>query len=309
MTNFLLRLFVKNYNDNNSADVRSTVGRLAGLTGTVCNILLTISKLIVGIIADSTAIIADGINNLTDATSSVVTLLGFKLAQRPADKEHPYGHARIEYLAGLIISGMILLVGFELIKTSLGKILIPHSPVIVGSTIIVLVISIVAKLWMSHFFKRLGKQIQSAALIATAVDSRNDVLATAATLLGCLANFFFHVNWDGYIGLAVALFIFYSGIRVAKDTISPLLGQQADIAFIEKISQIILFREKVLGIHDLLIHDYGPGQCYASVHVEISANEEPIACHMLIDEIEQEVLHKMNVHLVIHYDPVAEENI
>lgn len=306
MTNFLLKLFVKDYNDTQNPIVHSSIGRLAGITGIICNVLLTTSKVIIGMMVGSMAIIADGINNLSDAASSVMTLLGFRLAQRPADKEHPYGHARFEYLSGLAIAGLILLIGAELVKSSIDKILHPQPLDITVSTIAVLTISIVVKLWMSRFFKNLGKRIGSATLTATAVDSRNDVIATSAVLLGCLVDYLFNLNIDGYIGLAVALLIFYSGIKIAKDTISPLLGQQADKELIDRISQLILSHEKVLGIHDLLIHDYGPGQCYASVHVEMSAKEEPLVCHDIIDKIECDLLEKMNIHLEIHYDPVME---
>lgn len=304
MTKILLRLFVKNYENTKDPAVHSAIGKLAGIVGIICNCLLTLGKLVTGIIVGSVSIVADAVNNISDAASSVVTLLGFRLAQRPADKDHPYGHARYEYLSGLIVSAMILIIGFELAKSSFDKIINPAPLEISFITILILIISILVKIWMSIFFKTLGKKIDSTTLIATSADSKNDVIATSAVLLGCLVNYIFNLNIDGYIGLIVAVFIIYSGIGIAKDTISPLLGKQADKEFIEKIEKLILSHDKILGIHDLLIHDYGPGQCYASVHVEMNAEEDPLVCHDIIDNIEWDLLEKMNVHLVIHYDPV-----
>lgn len=304
MTKMLLKLFVKNYENTKDPAVHSAIGKLAGVVGIICNCLLTLGKLITGIVVGSVSIVADAVNNISDAASSVVTLLGFRLAQQPADKDHPYGHARYEYLSGLIVSAMILVIGVELAKSSIDKIINPVSLEISFVTILILVISILVKVWMSVFFKTLGKKIDSTTLIATSADSKNDVIATSAVLLGCLINFLFNLNIDGYVGLIVAGFIIYSGIGIAKDTISPLLGKQADKEFIEQIEKLILSHNKILGIHDLLIHDYGPGQCYASVHVEMNAEEDPLACHDIIDDIEWELLEKMNVHLVIHYDPV-----
>ena len=305
MTNLLLRLFVKNHRQVDDPAVRSAVGRLAGLTGIVCNTLLFLGKLIVGIIAGSVSIIADAVNNLSDASSSVVTLLGFRMARQPADAEHPYGHARYEYLSGLVVAALILIIGAELAKSSVMKILHPAAVEFTLFTFIVLLASVSVKLWMMSFFGALGKKIRSTTLKATSVDSRNDVIASSAVLLGCLAQYFFHVNIDGIIGLAVALFILYSGVNIARETISPLLGKQADAELIENLSRLVLSREKVLGIHDLLVHDYGPGQCYATVHAEVSAEEDPLACHDMIDAIEEEAMEKLRVNLVIHYDPVV----
>ena len=303
--NLLLRLFVKNHRQVDDPAVRSAVGRLAGLTGIVCNTLLFLGKLIVGIIAGSVSIIADAVNNLSDASSSVVTLLGFRMARQPADAEHPYGHARYEYLSGLVVAELILIIGAELAKSSVMKILHPAAVEFTLFTFIVLLASVSVKLWMMNFFGALGRKIRSTTLKATSVDSRNDVIASSAVLLGCLVQYFFHVNIDGIIGLAVALFILYSGVNIARETISPLLGKQADAELIENLSRLVLSREKVLAIHDLLVHDYGPGQCYATVHAEVSAEEDPLACHDMIDAIESEAMEKLRVNLVIHYDPVV----
>lgn len=308
MTNILLRLFIKNCEDTQNPAVRSSIGKLAGLTGIVCNCLLTVLKLVIGLLVGSMAIIADGVNNLSDAASSLTTLLGFRMAQRPADKQHPYGHARYEYLSGLAVAALILLIGAELVKSSIAKIINPEPIDISAATIALLAASVAVKLWMSGFYKTLGKKINSTALYATSVDSRNDVISTCAVLLGCLVNYLFSLNIDGYVGLAVAIFILYSSVGIAKDTISPLLGQQADDELVDKITELVLSHEKVLGVHDLLVHDYGPGRCYASAHVELSADEDPMACHDIIDDIECDVLEKMNVHFVIHYDPVVQND-
>ena len=308
MTNILLKLFIKNCEDTQNPAVRSSIGKLAGLTGIVCNCLLTVLKLVIGLLVGSMAIIADGVNNLSDAASSLTTLLGFRMAQRPADKQHPYGHARYEYLSGLAVAALILLIGAELVKSSIAKIINPEPIDISAATIALLAASVAVKLWMSGFYKTLGKKINSTALYATSVDSRNDVISTCAVLLGCLVNYLFGLNIDGYVGLAVAIFILYSSVGIAKDTISPLLGQQADDELVDKITELVLSHEKVLGVHDLLVHDYGPGRCYASAHVELSSDEDPMACHDIIDDIECDVLEKMNVHFVIHYDPVVQND-
>lgn len=305
MTSLLLRLFVKDYENTESVAVHSAIGRLAGFTGIICNLLLFLGKLTVGWMANSVSIIADAINNLSDASSSVVTLLGFKMAQQPADAEHPYGHARYEYLSGLVVAALILIIGFDLAKSSFQKILHPEAVEFSAATFIVLVLSIAVKLWMAGFFRSLGNRIHSTTLQATSVDSRNDVVASTAVLLGCAVGYFFHVNIDGIIGLAVAVFILYSGVDIARETISPLLGKQADPELIDRITQLVLSHEKILGIHDLLVHDYGPGQCFATVHAELSAEEDPLECHDIIDDIERDALEQMNVHLVIHYDPVV----
>lgn len=308
MTEILLKLFIKDYEDTQNPAVHSAVGKLAGMTGIVCNCLLTIGKIIVGMLVGSMAIIADGVNNLSDAASSVMTLLGFRMAQLPADKQHPYGHARYEYISGLAVAALILLIGAELVKSSAEKIIHPEPIGISMATMAILAASIAVKLWMAGFYRTLGKRIGSQTLYATAADSRNDVIATTAVLLGCLVNYLFDLNIDGYVGLAVALFILYSGAGIARDTISPLLGQQADEETIDKITELVLSHEKVLGIHDLLVHDYGPGRRYASAHVELSADEDPLACHDIIDDIECDVLEKLNVHFVIHYDPVVQND-
>ena len=309
MTTFLLRLFVKEYTHTEDPEVRSAIGKFAGTTGIICNLLLFLGKLLAGLSIHSVAVIADAVNNLSDASSSVVTLLGFRLAQQPADADHPYGHARYEYLSGLAVAFLILLIGVELVKSSFGKILHPSAVAFSAVTVGILLVSIAVKFWMSAFFRSLGKRIQSTTLQATAIDSRNDVIATAAVLCGFLAGHFWKINIDGYIGMIVALFILHSGVEIAKETISPLLGKQADPQLVESLTKLVLSCDKVIGIHDLLIHDYGPGQYFASIHAELSAEEDPMQSHEYIDAIECRALAELRVHLVIHYDPVLPQDI
>ena len=305
MTSLLLRLFVKNHDDTENPVVRGAYGKLAGAVGIVCNLLLFAGKLLAGILSGSVAVTADAVNNLSDASSSLVTLLGFKLAERPADEEHPYGHARIEYISGLVVAALILLIGAELAKSSFSKILHPETVEFSLLTLGVLIGSILVKLWMALFCRKLGRRIDSTTLLATSADSRNDVISTAAVLVGCLVGYFFDVKLDGYIGMAVALFIIWSGCSIAKDTINPLLGERASEELVRNISDLILSHEKILGIHDLMVHDYGPGNCFASVHAEMDSAEDPLICHDIIDDIERDALRELQVHLVIHYDPIV----
>jgi len=282
----------------------STLGRTASLTGLVLNCLLALVKLIIGLASGSVAVTADGVNNLSDTASSALTLIGFRLARRPADDDHPYGHARYEYLAALAVSVLVLTVGAELMISSVKSIMSPVPPELSLPMLGALLLSAAVKLWMWGYFAARGRQIGSDALLAAGIDSRNDAVSSAAVLLGCGVNYLFELNIDGWLGLAVALFIFVSGLRLAGKTVSPILGKQGDRELTDKISRLILSREKVLGMHDLLVHDYGPGQCYATAHVEMSAEENMLDCHELIDSIESEALEKMNVHLLLHCDPV-----
>ena len=306
MTELLLRLFVKNYRKANDPDVRSAVGKLAGIVGIICNLLLSAVKFTVGILAGSAAVMADAVNNLLDASSSIVTLVGFRMAQRPADHGHPFGHGRYEYLSGLLVAGIILLSGGDQARTAVEKIFHPTAASYTTVTFVVLGISVAIKLWMSLFYRKLGNRIRSTTLKAASVDSRNDVLASVSVLICCSIEFLWGIQLDAFAALAVALFILYSGIKLTAETISPLLGKKADDELIEQISELVLSHEQVLGIHDLLVHDYGPGKCYASVHAEMSAAEDPMVSHEIIDHIEKETLERMNVNLVIHFDPVAE---
>ena len=305
MTKLLLRLFVKNYENKESASVRGKVGSLSGIVGILCNALLCVGKLIIGTVSGSVSITADAMNNLTDAASSIVTLIGFKLAEKPADEDHPYGHARYEYLSGLAVAALVLVIGFELAKTSFQKILHPESVTFSIPLVIVLVGSILVKLWLSLFNTTLGKHIDSSALLATAADSRNDVISTLVVLIAALVEKFSGLRVDGYMGMAVALFILYSAVGLAKETISPLLGQSASPELCAVIAEVMNAEPRVLGFHDLMVHDYGPGQRFGSLHVEMDQREDPLGCHELIDDLERLCLEKHNIHLVIHYDPVV----
>ena len=308
MTKLLLRWFVKDHENKSSPRVRASIGRLSGATGIICNAFLCAGKLAIGILSGSVSITADAMNNLSDAASSIVTLIGFKLAERPADEEHPYGHARYEYISGLAVAAMILIIGFELAKTSVEKIIHPEAVAFTLPTLLVLLGSIALKLWLFIFNRRLGKHIDSNALLATAADSRNDAISTAAVLTAGVVEFFTSWRVDGYIGLAVALFILYSGIMMAKDTISPLLGEAASPELRQLIVEILENEPHVLGYHDLMVHDYGPGQRFASLHVEMDQKEDPLFCHELIDNLERQCLQKHNIHLVIHYDPIVTDD-
>ncbi|WP_455714207.1 cation diffusion facilitator family transporter [Anaerosporobacter sp.] len=308
ITEFFLRLLIKNNHDIQETQLRSAVGKLSGLVGIVCNLLLAGSKFVVGILAASVSITADALNNLSDAASSIVTLVGFKLAEKPADADHPYGHARFEYLSGLGVAVMIILIGFELAKSSVGKILNPTAVEFSIVTACVLLGSILVKMCLFLFNRKMGKMIHSTALLATAEDSRNDVITTSAVLVAAVVEYFTTWQIDGFMGLAVALFILYSGVNLAKETISPLLGEGANPELQEQITEYITSCPKVLGCHDLMVHDYGPGQRFASIHVEMDKDENALVCHELIDNMERECYKSYGVHLVIHYDPVVTNN-
>ena len=306
MTNLLLRLFVGA--DQSGAKARAKVGSLSGGVGIGCNVLLCLLKLLAGSLTGSVSITADAMNNLSDASSSIVTLLGFRLAQMPADEDHPYGHARFEYLSGLAVSVMIMFIGLELGKNSLHKILNPEAVSFSLVAAAVLLGSIGMKLWLYRFNTRLGNMIQSDTLHATAADSRNDCVATLAVLGASAVEYFLDVRVDGWMGLAVAAFILWSGWGLAKQTISPLLGEAASPELRALIVDYVSTQPDVLGYHDLMVHDYGPGQRFASLHVEMDAAVDPIYCHERIDDMERECLRSHNIHLVIHYDPVITDD-
>ena len=308
MTKLLLFLFVRNYENTQDTAVRSAIGALSGAVGIGCNLLLCFGKLMAGVLTGSLAITADAMNNLSDASGSILTLVGFKLAGKPADEHHPYGHARLEYLSGLGVAVLILFIGLELAKSSVLKILHPEPVAFSPLALSILAVSILVKLWMWRFNSQLSKRIGSAALKATAADSRNDCITTAGVLLAMVAGRLFSVELDGLVGLGVAVFILYSGFGMAKQTISPLLGESADPELRQKIVDYIQSQPRVLGYHDLMVHDYGPGKRFASIHVEMDRNEDPLKCHTLIDDMERECLRSHNVHLVIHFDPVVTDD-
>jgi len=302
MTKILLRLFVK---EPNSKKGRAAVGRLSGTVGILCNVLLFGAKLMIGLLSGSVSITADAMNNLTDASGAIVTLLGFKLAEKPADEDHPYGHARYEYLSGLAVAALTILIGFELAKTSLEKILTPTAVEFSWALVAVLVLSMGVKLWMALFNGKLGRLIGSSALHATACDSRNDCISTGAVLLAAVIERLSGLQVDGWFGMGVAAFILWSGVNLAKETISPLLGESGNPELYRDIIKTVCAEPFVLGYHDLMVHDYGPGQRFASMHVEMDRAEDPLVCHDLIDDLERKCLQELGVHLVIHYDPVV----
>ena len=300
-----MRRFVRRYEHTEDPAVRTAYGNLAGAVGIACNALLCAAKLLVGTLFGSISVTADAVNNLSDASSSIITLVGFKLSAKPADKEHPYGHARIEYLAGLAVSVLIIVIGFELARTSLDKILHPTPVAFSWLTVAVLAGSIGVKLWMAVFNRAIGRRIGSSTLQATATDSRNDVISTAAVLAALGLGQATHLVLDGWMGLAVALFILVSGAKLVKETLDPILGEAPSEELTDYIAKKVLSYDGVLGTHDLMVHDYGPGRRFASVHVEMDAGKDVMESHDIIDNIERDFHDNDNIHLVIHYDPIA----
>ena len=305
MTNFLVRKFVKNYKNTADNNVRTAYGNFSGIVGIVCNAVLFVGKIIAGTLSGSVAITADAVNNLSDASSSVISLFGFKLASRPADEEHPYGHGRYEYLSGLMVAVFIMVIGVELFKNSVGKILHPEHVEYSLLSAGVLVFSILLKLWMMFFNKKIGALINSKTLKATAMDSRNDVVTTSAVLVAAAISHFTGVELDGWMGVAVAAFIMYSGFGLVRDTIDPMLGKAPDEEQVDSIRKKILSYKGVLGTHDLMVHDYGPGRQFASVHVEMAAEDDVIENHDVIDNIERDFLKNDGLHMVVHFDPIS----
>lgn len=304
MGDFLFRKFVKNYDQVADPAVRDAYGKLAGIVGILSNSLLCVMKMLIGFLSGSIAIVADAVNNLADASSSLITLVGFKLASMPEDDEHPYGHARMEYLAGMAVSVMIIIVGVELGKSSIEKILHPSPLEFSWTVVIVLLLAIAIKVWQSLFNISAGKKINSLALIATGTDSRNDVISTSVVLAGVLMGHFLNVQIDGYLGLAVALFILWSGISLVKETVSPLLGEAPDPDLVNNIEKQAMSFDGVLGIHDLVVHNYGPGKIFASVHIEVDSDVDVMLSHDLVDNIEKQISHDLHLLLTAHMDPV-----
>ncbi len=302
----LTRLFVKNSDDIKNPDVRASYGNMSGTIGIILNLFLFTAKLITGILSASISVIADAFNNLSDAGSSVVTFLGFKLANRPPDREHPFGHGRYEYVAGLGISVVILLVGIELLKGSIEKIFNSEAVTQTGLlSVFILIVSVALKLWMYFFNKAISKKIDSAALNATALDSLTDSAATAIVLIGLVISKFTGLNIDGYLGIVVALFILFTGVSTFRDSLSPLLGNSPDPDFVDKIRETVLQNEMIVGIHDLMVHDYGPGRCIISLHAEVPCDADIIKAHDAIDLAEKTLERKFNCMATIHMDPIA----
>lgn len=308
MTDLLVRWFIRDKENINDTKVRQSYGRLSGFVGICCNVLLFALKLIAGLATGAVSIMADAFNNLSDAASSVVTLIGFYMAGKPADLGHPYGHGRIEYLSGLFIAAAILMTGVELMKSSVEKIIHPETPDFSAMSIVILVISILLKMWMAGFNSKLGKRIQSEAMKATAADSLSDCISTSAVLIGVFVAMVTGKNLDGWIGALVALFVCFAGFSAAKDTIQPLLGQAPDPELVKRIRERVLKEEKILGVHDLVVHDYGPGRRMISLHAEISYKEDILEAHDLIDNIERNLMKEFQCSATIHMDPVVTDD-
>ncbi len=308
MIRLLAKIFIPNPNDYMDANVRKKYGMIAGIVGIVLNIILAIAKFIAGVISGAISIMADAFNNLSDAGASIVSLVGFCLGDKKPDSDHPFGHGRMEYISGLIVSFIIIVMGFELGKSSVNKIIHPE-PVDTGNlAIIILIIAIAVKLYMHFYNKVYGKRINSSAMKATAVDSLSDAIATSVVLIALLISRYTGVNIDGYAGIVVALFIFYAGIRSVKDTIDPLLGQAPDPDFVRSIRDIVATYPDIVGIHDLIVHDYGPGRRIISLHGEVSENGNIVELHEIIDSCERELTEKLGCMATIHMDPITINN-
>ena len=304
MTDLILRIFVRDHKNTEDPAVRDKCGRVAGAVGIVTNFLLFLMKIIVGTVFHSVSVTADAVNNLTDSGSSVVTLIGFKMASKPADEKHPFGHARIEYLSGVIVSFIVIFLGLQLGMSSIEKILTPEENALTPVALVVLVISILAKLWQCLFYRKVGRMIKSESVEATSKDSRNDVIATSVVLLGAVITMLTGVNLDGYMGAAVALFIVFSGVQLTISTADPLLGQAPEGELVQTITEKMLSYPGIIGMHDLAVHNYGVGRCFASAHCEVDAKNDILVSHDLIDNIERDFSRDLCFHMVIHLDPV-----
>lgn len=304
ITKLLIKKFIKDKDSVKDPKVRNQYGNLASVTGIITNLTLALSKVIIGIITGGISVIADGINNLTDASSSIITFIGFKISERPGDADHPYGHARSEYIAGMIVSILVAVVGIELFRSSVEKIINPEEIKFKIITIVILILSILIKLWQSKFYNKIGKKIDSIAIMATGTDSRNDVITTAAVLLVLMVYKLTSYNLDGYVGCFIALFIIKSGIGLVKETASPLLGEAPDSEMVKAIEEKSLSYNGVLGIHDLVVHNYGPGKIFASIHIEVDADSDLMESHDIIDQIERDTLRDLQIELTGHLDPI-----
>lgn len=308
MSELLVKLFIKDSENIKSAVVRERYGMLSSVTGIVLNILLSAGKYLIGVITNSIAITADATNNLTDATSCIITLAGFKMANRKPDKEHPFGHGRIEYVAALIVGFLVELMGYELIKSSIGKIKNPEAVVFSIPAVIVLVMSILGKVWLAYFNHKLGKKIESPVMSAVVTDSIGDITATSVTLISLILSKFISFPLDGYMGILVSLFILYSGFGILKESIGIILGAPPSKEMVDELVDFIMSHEEILGIHDLVIHSYGASRTFATVHTEISSDDDIIKIHDTIDMIEKNVKDRFGIELVIHMDPIVTNN-
>lgn len=308
MTEFLVRHFIKDYHKTEELNVRTQYGTLAGVVGIICNALLFAVKAAVGIAMHSISVTADAFNNLSDAASSVIGLVGVKLAGKPADKEHPFGHGRMEYITALVVSFLVIEVGLTFFKDAFSRIWNPQKLEFQFVSVLILVLSIGVKLWMSLFNRKLGKRIDSKVMLATAADAVGDVITTSATVISLLFFYFTGINIDGVIGVCVSLVVIWAGIGIAKDTLKPLLGEPTSSADYEKITRFVESYDGIIGSHDLIVHNYGPGRNMASIHAEVPNDVDIEESHEIIDRIERDAISQIGVFLVIHMDPVETKN-
>ncbi|MDU1442589.1 MAG: cation diffusion facilitator family transporter [Clostridium cochlearium] len=308
ISKFLVKTFIKDFKNIEDKKVRNSYGFLGSIVGIISNTLLFIIKILVGIISNSISVTADAFNNLSDVASSVITLIGFKLSSKPADKEHPFGHGRIEYISALIVSFMVMLVGFEFVKTSYNRIVNPVAINFQLIPFILIILSILIKIWLSRFNKYIGDSINSSALQASSFDALSDVITSSCVALSLVLSKWISLPIDGYIGIIVSLFIMYSGYTLIKETLNPLLGEAPDPKLVKNIIDEILKYPYITGVHDLIVHNYGPGRCLASLHAEVPDNLPVVDIHEVIDRAEKEISEKLNLELVIHMDPINTDN-
>ncbi|MCQ2475734.1 MAG: cation diffusion facilitator family transporter [Clostridia bacterium] len=305
MTNFLIKTFVRDYENTENAVVRTRYGVLSGIVGICLNIILSVFKMIFGALTKSISIVADGVNNLFDAFSSIISLVGFKISGKPADKEHPFGHGRIEYVSALTLAFFILIMGFELAKTSVEKFRNPEQVIFSWPALIVLVCSIFGKIWLAYFNTSVGKKIDSVAVNAVVTDSIGDIAATTGTLIALIASRFTSLPVDAVVGVLVALVVMYAGIGIIKDTMGPLLGEPPSKEIVDKLEELVMSYDGVVGIHDLVLHSYGNAKVIGSLHAEVPANVDVLMSHNIIDNIESDIKEKLGIEISIHMDPVA----
>lgn len=308
MTDLLVKLFVKDYEQTDNLQVRTRYGLLSGMVGICCNVLLFLAKLLTGVMINSISVMADAFNNLSDAASSIISFVGVKMSEKPADEEHPFGHGRIEYISAFIVAFLVIQVGFSLFKSSLAKLFHPEELSFSLISIGILGLTVAVKLWMCLFNRKLGKRIQSSVMLATAADSLGDTGATAATIFSIVVYGVWHVNIDGLVGIAVSILVMIAGINIAKDTLAPLIGEAIDPEIYQKITEFVEQYDGIIGSHDLIVHNYGPGRSMASIHAEVSSNVEIGKSHAVVDQIERDAQKKLGIFLVIHMDPVDADN-
>lgn len=308
MTGFLVKRFVRDHENTENADVRTAYGVLASIVGICCNLLLFSAKILLGMMVHSISVMADAFNNLSDAASSIISFVGVKMAQKPADRDHPFGHGRIEYISAFIVAFFVIQVGFSLFKNSIGKIQKPEEMVFSHISITILLLSIGIKLWLGIFNRTLGKRIHSTVMMATAADSLGDVAATSATMVSLIVFGIWGINIDGIIGLAVSAVVMIAGVNIARDTLAPLIGEPIDPKIYREIKEFVEQYEGIVGTHDLIVHNYGPSKSMASIHAEVPSDENIQVSHEIVDTIERECLRKLGIFLVIHMDPVETHN-